>query len=249
MATPIAIDTPDGQVGIVNPQSEIFSGIFSGGSGTFGVPPNAETLIILATAAYPINIMNLLGVTSGITYPGVKLVQGAITGQAVFIFDAAPSVDQTMRIGGGSPGNPLSIVVYADSGVHIVADTSKLANQQGLQYVVPSAPGPLLGDHPPNELSLAGQYNVAAGGVLVAAPGAGKRLRVFSANVVAHTAGAIAGLYDAVTASYLVFCGSGTSGTVSGYPSGIPLSANSGIVFGTSAGNASGSVTYTTETI
>ena len=169
--------------------------------------------------------------------------------------------------------------VYGDAGVHITTDPSVAAtiaapgsatpidallvggtdgtdlralrvDQRGVPYAGLTAPDLSTGDHPPVELLFAAQ-NLAAAGVVLGPAGAGKRYRVFAAQMTSTNAANQGYLYDTVSGTpFLGYVNAGGF-QLQYLPSGLPLSNNAGIslaVFA-GAGGALCIVVYTLETI
>lgn len=128
-------------------------------------------------------------------------------------------------------------------------------DQQGAQYAIPTAPSTLTGDRPPVELSWASLVGVVASTVIIAAPGAGKAVRLFY----------VAGFAFNGAANYYVQCfapgGGNVYPCVSEVPAGLtpppstlPLTGllcetNTAVTLGLNAGSAGATVGYTIETV
>ena len=250
MTAPIAVDTPDYTRGVVSAQKLLAAATGGGSPITVGIPPNTETLIVIITALGGRPTVKVSGVSTGHTYPGVPFPsQFGQSQDYCWMFDVSSAVDTQVSITGvGAPLVPYA--VYADSGVHIMADMSKLSSSNGMQYVIPTVPSTLAGDHPPNELS-ATAFLLNSSTTQLAAPGAGKRYRVFSAQICGVSAGQTAWLADSVTGIAIVMTGNGNAAFMSWAPSGLPLSANAAINFVQHFGTdySVGCIAYTTETV
>jgi hypothetical protein len=121
---------------------------------------------------------------------------------------------------------------------------------QGIPYAIPSAPSTAAGDHPPNELLVLPFIN-AGSGVVLAAPGAGKRYRIFGGNIVSQDASAassIVAVFGGVN-GYLATCRSAADSVPFTVPlSGIPTDTNSAISVLTDKPNiGTGVIYYTIE--
>lgn len=103
-------------------------------------------------------------------------------------------------------------------------------NRQGLPYVIPSAPSIVTGDHPPNELLVA-SGSFAANTVLLAAPGAGKRYRIFAANLAAIGANTSGYIEDTVSGQFFIVTCEGASASLTYGPTGLPLSSNGAVEY------------------
>lgn len=250
MAGPIAIDTPDYQRGVVSAQTLLATVPGTTTAVTVGVPPNAETLVVsvpnLSTATVP----SVFGLTSGQRYAGAAVAQTTgVLASPTWFFDVSSVTDDQVQV-----EFPALLdrtwYVYADAAAHVVADLSKLVNQAGQQYTIPSAPSTAGGDHPPNELqSFAGNFNAAS--ILLPAPGTNRRYRLFNAAAVPLTAGSyfVELGTSAGGASFLAVTGN-AGASVPFYPSGLPCQTNGPITLGfSSSGDVAVSLTYTVESV
>jgi len=252
MCAQVAMDTPDGQLGVVNAQLQLAT--VAGGTRTceVGIPPNAESLIVMAPSTTSVGSCFVQGVTTGLLYPGIlQTPQPAFGEQQVWVFDVSSVTDAQVFVEFNVAPTE-EWYVYADAGVHIVADTSKLTDLRGVTYAVPSVPNTAAGDHPPTELSSYVNNGVATGTVIIAAPGAGKRPRVFYASIAPETGGNTASLITTtggVTVASIKATTGGQSQPVDYKPTGLPCPANAGLEVTTTGGAASVVVVYTTENI
>ena len=183
--------------------------------------------------------MPLLHIPNRGPFVKVSIADQGATGFASFV-----TLFGTNRPQGFSGDLPLAsnpILNYSDAGA---------TNSLGVQYVVPTVPNVAAGDHPPNEVSLTAlTFNSTTNAQILAAPGAGKRYRVFGISLFAtsnwcyvndNTGVAITGVSSGGTANWLA------------PGQGVPLATNSALaVGGAGAGGTTGIVTvqYTTETI
>lgn len=249
--TPI-IDTPDYQRGVVNAQALLASPAAGTGNVVIGVPPNAETIIVVVPSAPANSTVEVQGMTSLTNYPGVNIAASPNSHASnAWFFDISAAMDTQIKV--IAIATPTAQwFVYSDAGVHMIADVSVAKTSLGTQYVVPVAPSALASDHPATELQVAGGFLFASGSTVVAAPGVGKRLRVFYASVANETAGGRTFVEDSTGADILAVAYSGSAGAsndVSFAPSGLPLPANAGItVVGSNATN-NATVVYTVETV
>lgn len=250
MAGPIAIDTPDYQRGVVSAQKLL--GSFPGSQlfATVGIPPNAESLVIITAEPVGVVAPNVVGATTGSVYAGVSLPSppgsvGTFTG----VFDISSAADSSVTIEwNGSPGS--AWWAYADAAAHVVADLSKLVNRAGEQYVIAAAPSTAAGDHPPNELTYHSAVFSAAG-VMLPALLAGQRYRVFAAQLMLEAGTLVGYLGDSLSGEVFLIGGAGSPGQLS-YPlTGLPLPATASINFfvATGAGTVAGMVVYTIENV
>lgn len=244
------IDTPDGQRGFVNAQS--LQGSFTAGerAGTVGIPANAETLVVVLEFGGAAKTCDCAGLTSGVRYPGIYIPPNPNTSSSqCWQFDISQPVDEQVSISFNStPG--ANWFVYADAGVHQVADMSKYTNAQGLPYSIPSAPSEAAGDHPLNELLVASSV-FAASGNLLAAPGAGARYRIFAGSLAPESTTASGYINDSVSGLAFLACGQG-GGTSLALPlTGLALSQNAAVHYTATVATTSmiACVIYTLEQI
>ena len=247
----VPVDTPDYQRGVVNAQKQLYSGNVGPVSVNIGIPPNAESLMVLwQPSRTTLSGPQVTGNTSGFPYPGVPITPRFFTGaKNVWVFDVSAATDTVVSL--AAPiGVTATATVYSDAGVHIVADTSKYTGFNGVQYVTPAVPGTTAGDHPVDELQKAATiFNSTTNAQILAPPGAGLRYRLFGISLFAtpnwvyvndNTGVAITG----VSANNTTFW--------SCHPQGLPLATNSAFaVGGAGAGGTTGicTVQYTTETV
>lgn len=249
---PNTVDTPDYQVGVTSAQALLATVAAATISVVVGVPPNAETLIVMQPQTTAVTGCTCTGVTSGLQYTGMRADRGNSTSTATtWFFDVSSAVDQQVTIVWNIA--PVGTwYVYSDAGVHLVADPSRLMDTNGSQYVVPIAPSTRTGNHPPTEVQAIAFNNVPSGTVLLAAPGAGKRYRIFSASCSVQTAGQLLGLRDSVSGTFFYSAGGGADAIAQPFsygPSGLPLSVNAAVTLITSAGVGQYTIAYTTESI
>jgi len=276
-------DTPDYQRGVVSAQQLLATVAAGTDTVTVNVPPNAETLIVCVPLSPSTIRIRAVGVSTGIVYATAYGVTDDVvaTWQTQFFDCSSPLDSQVEIICGSAPTG--TWYVYSDAGVHVVFDPivastigepgptlpggavlvggdaagslrALAVNLQGLPYAIPSAPDIAAGDHPPNELLVASVVDVTALTVIVAAPGAGKRVRVFSANV--HNpptagAGSKVILNDAATnlSSYIY---SGEMAALDFKPSGFACATDAPInlsVAGAAGVLGGATVVYTVETV
>lgn len=271
------VDTPDYQYGVVSAQKLLATVPDTETSVTVGVPPNAETIVVLAPGSLNPADFTCKGATSGLDYPPVPYgpsETGANT--TSIVFDVSAAVDSSVTI---TYGFPAAFVwyVYSDSAAHVhtnayLARTQNQAGNaapvdalqiggtdgtdlrairtdtNGQQFTVPAPPGTGTGDHPPVELSTAYVYNGTGGNVLVAAPGAGKRIRLFFVQLIAAISGSVAYLQNGA-ADRLYAYGTSQGMTAKVPLAGIPVPANDSLVAHISSGNVYCTVMYTIETV
>lgn len=273
------VDTPDNQRGVYNPQVPLATVPGGTASVTVTVPANTETLVILAEMTVASYSVTPTGVTTGLRYPEVRVAEGALPSEHVTTYvECSSALDTEVHLEWG--GAPVGTwYVYGDAGIHVVLDPvvsgavgrtgratpngafliggraptgleAVAVNDNGTLYAIPSVPGIAEGDHPETELSRV-TIEAAAGAVLIAAPGAGKRLRVFSVNLSTGVATQVLALREGETSHFLAaVCGPGNVAlTLPGQ--GYPLASNTslGTVFAGAAGTVYGAVYYTTETV
>jgi len=206
------VDTSDWQRGTVAPQKLIGNFGAASNPETVTLPANAETLWVFCVGVVGMILQSVVGVTTGKPYPfaAMPLLFGA-GANPIYVVPVSSAADMQVTITWAAA--PAQWYVVADAGVRLVIDqvlqailaTGGLASpgiglemlgsdgtnarviavsQQGITYAIPSAPDTATGDHPPNELLWA--TNTTAGsttGTILAAPGGGKRYRLFYAQL------------------------------------------------------------------
>ena len=248
MPVPIATDTPDNQRGLFNPQALLAEVSTGAANITVGVPTNAETIWVSATGFPSTPTAKCQGVQTGIEYVGVRVPsQGNITANPFWVFDVSSAVDQDVTITFSVAPAP-SWYVYADAAPRIVTDLTKYVNQQGLQYVIPSAPNTNPGDHPPNELQL-GSGNMTASGVLLGAPGANLRYRIFALQMMGNNNGSLGSINNGNGGPGLCTVLGPVSATVTLPLTGYALSTNTPLWANVPAFGFYWSAYYTTENV
>lgn len=246
----IIVDTPDYQRGVVSAQILLAKALIP--TPLFPliqIPPNAETLILAADGADP-TIPEVIGQETGIAYAGVKAQsQFQLDNSSVWFYDISSVLDVEIEVVFNTPAIT-NWYAYTDSAARTIVDVSKTSNQQGVQYVIPTIPATDANDHPPNEL-LVKNITLAASGTILAAPGAGKRYRVFSVQMATVTGGVLATAFDATSGLWIgVVAGPGTSqATIPAQ--GYPMTANTALGYSlqAGAGSVASIVYYTIETI
>lgn len=251
MASPIAVDTPDYQRGVVSAQVNL--GEIPAGQSKLvtGIPSNAETLVVAFTTTTDAAYVTVTGNQTGTAYQGARIKpQAAFSGWQTWLFDISSVLDETVTIvlegsdGGGAQ-------VYADSGVHVVADTTKLLNQSGQQYVIPSVPSIFTGDHPPNEMQCTFDFGTTTQ-VFMGAPGVGLRYRLFTLELTGDNA---SGSWEMVASGnvdgpYIHVAGVNAT-VIPLHPQGYPMPTNTGLTVtqDTAGGTWRGTVWHTIETV
>lgn len=243
------VDTPDYQVGVVSAQ--VLLAAVPSGTATVrvGIPPNAETLIVTAANIGTNPTVFVEGVSTLYKFPGALVVQQPfITAAPTWLFDVSNAVDTQVDVTFSSaPGT--GWFVYADSGVHVTVDPSKLTNGYGQQYVIPSVPSVNTADHPPNELLWTGG-NAAGNTLILPAPGANQRYRLFAAAVWPQGAWGVQVL-EHITGRWLI--GTGPAGgqvSITWPLTGITIATNQAVELQAAGVNNVGwHLTYTQETV
>lgn len=250
MGGPIAADTPDYQRGVVNAQ-KLLAAPSAKSSVIVSPPPNTESMILIADQpSSPSDVVWCLGQTSSAYAPVYRLpAPNGVNFNGAWIFDVSSVIDSSYEVYYGN-GSHTRWYVYADVAARLVVDGSKLTDLHGQQYVIPTVPSTLTGDHPPVELQQAAIYG-SADTNFIAAPGAGKRLRLFYATLSFIPSGTgNAQLVGTVSGTNYILSQHPACPPVSYYPSGLPMAANDGLRVGLSVGGTFAStVVYTTETI
>lgn len=244
------IDTPDFQTGVVSAQKLLASCAAGVTERAVYVPVNAETLIIVATEQNAISSISVTGNTTGISCPLSSISAPEGSGfSPTWYADVSSVLDDAVTVS-ITFGVASAWYIYADSGVHMVSDTNKAVNNQRVQYTIPIPPDTASGDHPYNNLSFAHAYLTAVG-VAFAAPGAGKRYRVFSAQGVQWSGTPFGYVQDSLSGQIFAMVGGNAQFPINFLPYGLPLEDNAAVNYGMIAGNGAVLIllTYTIETI
>lgn len=245
----MSVGTPDFQYGVVNSQQEVGTVPAGTSSVLVGIPPNAETLVVAAPGVAAADGIYCQGQTTNLNYPGVAapLTRPVIAHQFYF-FDISMALDAQVRVQFVTAPTT-QWYVYADAGLHNTYQQQPAQSASGVQYTIPTVPDTASGDHPPNELSVAAVGSAVSVNV-VPAPGAGLRLRLFSAVMINDTAGSTGYLTNGVGGTAL--CAVNGPGNVAlALPDqGFPLSTNQPLYYSQVAGTGGTTtiVYYTTET-
>lgn len=244
------VDTPDYQRGVVSAQKLLGANVAGQTLLSVGVPPNLETLVVVAEAnvldAYP----TAVGLGTGIKYPGTVLQLVRNTGPALaWVFDVPGALDDTINVQWvGSPSG--NWFVYSDANAHGVVDLGNKRDQAGTLYTVPVVPGAGAASHPPQELLMASNVLGGAGVVVNNAP-TGKRYRVFSGTMSAAAAGMIGYLLESVSSFAFAGCAGVGNNALYLPPQGLALPATAAINYSlfAGAGNMLITLQYTLETV
>lgn len=244
------VDTPDFQRGVVSAQKLLGANVAGQTLLSVGVPPNLETLVVVAEAnvldAYP----TAVGLGTGIKYPGTVLQLVRNTGPALaWVFDVPGALDDTINVQWvGSPSG--NWFVYSDANAHGVADLGNKRDQAGTLYTVPVVPGAGAASHPPHELSTIGTI-LTANGTVLQPPGTGLRYRIFSIGMTAFAAGLGGSVNDAATNAALFACGNTAAVALTTPPQGYACATDGAVSYNIFAGAGSMAITvlYTTETV
>lgn len=242
------IDTPDYQRGTVNAQAVLAEPAPGVVSVTVGIPPNAETLIVGSAAFDAAANASVMGLTTGINYAGVKVASsGGVLSSSQFFFDVSAALDAEVEVE-FSIGPPAAWYVYSDAGVHVVADASITTDSRGIQAVTSVIPGPAFADHPATEM-LAANAATTTTAAIIAAPGLGFRIRVFTLAISSPTVGTLGVLLDGVAGIQLLGCVGGANAALTLPAQGYALQGNSplDLVAAGGTGTVGGYVMYTIE--
>jgi hypothetical protein len=126
---------------------------------------------------------------------------------------------------------------------------------QGIAYGIPSAPGETANDHPPNELSWAALSSQTAGANVIAAPGAGKRVRLFYVHAWANDSAALYFVSaNNLAGTAMIFCSNLGAAGAAVAPAvlpltGMPCQTNTAVALGVGGGHCGCTVGYTVETV
>lgn len=252
ISNPPNYGSPDWQRGYYSAQKKLASVPANTIQTSVIVPPNAESIIVTCQNAGVGNELVCLGLTSAQYYASAKSTK--ISGSAASVtwfFDTSAVIDSTVELTWNTAPT-FAWTVYADAATHLTADISKATDENGQMYVVSSAPSVLSGDHPANELLFAQFGNAPSGSTVIAAPGAGNRLRLFYATASALTAGQFINLSGSVSGK-IVLAGIATNPliptTIDYKPTGVILGTNDALIMTTAGGTGTCNVVYTVETV
>lgn len=240
-----AVDTPDYQRGVTSAQVPLGHYTAPAVSVVVGIPPSCETLVLLAGGESELINVSVVGVTSGVSYAVVPASAGSsLVASSVWFADVTSVIDAEVTVFAEN-ANGGDVYVYADAGVHVVADARNGGGAGGVAQVIPVIPGTAASDHPATELQFVGggaNTNI----VIVAAPGVGKRIRLFAGAIT--NIGALGALTDQVGANNLLFVQDNNT-TLVLPDQGVPLTENSALLAETSSGTTYYTAFYTIETI
>lgn len=273
------LDTPDNQVGTFNPQV-LLKTVPGGTAATTVTPtPNMETLVVVGKMTAVLATPNVTGVSTGTRYPYVRTNVGSLPAEWVTLYAEVSTVlDPEVHIEWGTAPTT-EWYVYADAGIHLTIDPALAGtigevggprpnglvlvggsgpfgaepieiDSLGQQYVIPTIPHKASGDHPFTELEHISALEEGTATIL-AAPGSGKRYRLFSVSLSSTGAGQVGYVQDALSGQ--AFAGIvGVGNSVTTIPGqGVPLSENAALRL--TLEGAAGKVVlvayYTTETI
>lgn len=269
-------DTSDWGNQVSNNQTLL--GSFAGGTTVeeVAIPPNVESIIIVCGSSVS-TAPEVIGVTTGAIYPVIGWGLGGGYPEC-WLCLVTPASDSNVEIQ-WNVAPVSSWYVVSDQGVRIVGTISNSSGQAGVpfggaptmvagqvpistylaaiqvnslgqQSVVPSVPSVLANDHPSNEL-LAIQANLAGAANVLAAPGAGKRYRIFYADLSIRSAVANGlGVLVLGATQLVVAFGFTTYRQLFGAPSGIPMPTNTAVSYTVvNATNCDMAIVYTVETV
>ena len=250
ISSPPNYGSPDWQRGVYSAQKLLAT--VAGGTRTASVtvPPNAETIVVSIPGGAGAYRLSLQGQTSLTEYPGIQAIQQTnIPITPMWFFDVSQCLDPIVEVI-FTIAPATTWYVYADAGIHLTADITKIANASGIEYVIPTLPDTAGSDHPATELQLI-NATFAANGVLLASPGGGKRYRVFAWQIASQGAAVTGYLTDSLTNLGFAFGGLNIGSALTLPAQGFPLSTNAAVNFNLwgGAGNISVVLYYTTETV
>lgn len=211
MAT-VTPDTPDYQRGVVSAQKLVGTATAGSASLTVGVPPNSETLLVIADPGVTGQNPSVQGVSSGAMYPASHIGPTAEAGtMSVWAVAISPPVDDQVTVSWGNTPNGAWYAIV-DQGIRQTTDavltriatdvggappTMGLAlvvtdgaesyvlagSPDGAVNVIPQVPVPVSTGHPSNEVTVASTGLASSSTTLLGPPGAGKRYRIFSVAI------------------------------------------------------------------
>lgn len=154
----------------------------------------------------------------------------------------------------GAPGSSLPTRAMAVAGTDGTDLRGLRTSKTGLQYAVPSAPPTDTADRPPNDLLWASVSGVTTTAALIAAPGAGLRVRLFWLYSWSSQSGTTGWVQVTYGGNALIFLDNEYPGGQQGGPAtfpltGVPLDANTIVYLVIAAGKGGATAGYTVETI
>lgn len=273
------IDTPDWQFGVVSPQQLLANS--SSSPVTITLPANVESLLIRAEFSSAPADPLVIGVTSGLRFPVFSYNNNGFANPQFYAVPMLPPSDSQVTISWTTSPVPSwqaigdsGVRVIADAtlssiiGVTMASSATLgglqtfghdslnllrgfLTSEEGVQFVTPSPPGTFSGDHPPTERSFAVAARVGGTTTIVAAPGAGKRIRLYEVGVQTEPGSSAAIIVNDTVSNFSMECNAGQAFTHNFHDAGVPCNTNKLVQVQLLAGTGifSGSVLYTVETV
>jgi hypothetical protein len=164
------------------------------------------------------------------------------------------TIDQNLKLTIAAAGAAVPADVVQVGGSDGTDLRALRTDQQGVPYAIPSAPGEATADRPPNELKYVSVLAAAYPTTLIAAPGAGKRIRLFylQAYALVNTANyyVVCTVNSANVYAILSEVPAGQTLAPAVFPlTGLACDANTAVNIGGNAGTAGATAGYTIETI
>ena len=257
------VDTSDWQRGTVAPQKLIGNFGAASNPETVTLPANAETLWVFCVGVVGMILQSVVGVTTGKPYPfaAMPLLFGA-GANPIYVVPVSSAADAQVTITWAAA--PAQWYVVADAGVRLVIDqvlqsilaTAGLASPGvglemlgtdgtnarvvatdtiGRLYIVSTVPSTAAGVHPPYELLIANVNGVSGGsGTIIAAPGVGKRIRLFFISCECRNSGGIMAVGP--PGGTYITANNPAIGILDCKPSGIPMAENTALAWGCNVG-------------
>lgn len=205
-------DTPDYQRGVVSAQKLLGTASSGSTSLTVGVPPNAETLLVVTDPGVTGESPSITGNTSGAMYPASHIGPTAQSGtMSIWAVAVSPPLDDSVTVSWANTPNG-AWYVLADQGIRQTIDAvltriatdvggappgmglalvvtngelsySLAGSPDGAVYVVPQIPPPVSGGGPSNELLIVSSGIATAGVTLLGSPVGAQRYRIFAVGI------------------------------------------------------------------
>lgn len=122
MSPVTVVGSPDYQHGITTAQKLLGTFTSAQASATVSVPPNAETIVVMADSATPLTMLSCVGATTGYSYPiSVSYLNNGGVNEAQYFINASGQVDaQLVLTWVTAPSAGWS--VYSDQAPHVSFD-------------------------------------------------------------------------------------------------------------------------------
>lgn len=243
------LDTPDNTRGIISAQ--ILLGSFDGtvATATVGVPPSAETIVVVCGEGGSLAGVDGRGVQSGTGYLGVSSTNADGSGSStVWYLDVSSVVDQAVEI---TVANTFERTwyVYADAAAHFSVTPQPPSNNEGVPYVIPTIPSGRAADGPANEVTVL-QYSSSVSANVLPVPLTAQYYRLYSVDLILTAGTAACSLNDVPAGVSYAFAIGTTKSSLTLPAQGARMATRSPLFLTVSGGGttALATIAYTLET-